>query len=162
MAARIPNVSILSLVVLILWGALACSSGGSSGGSGGGGGAGAPSNRARFTFGCDLNGLVGNLTLDVEAINTAAPVFGAGPNPDITGVIGTGGVLYVTGGELVSPTARYIFTGDNQFADFTDTTTNQRFRVQWVADPQGLVMVINPFGPGPTQQSCVLTGQRYL
>ncbi|GAB4462398.1 MAG: hypothetical protein OHK0029_29180 [Armatimonadaceae bacterium] len=136
-----------------------CGGGGSCSNSQGGG---TRSNRARFTFDCDLQGVTGVLTMNVEAVGTSGVVFGSGPNPDITGVIGTGGVTYFTAGELRSPVARYIFTGENQFADFTDLGTNQRFRVQWNSWDQGVIMVVNPFGPGPTQQACRRTGARYL
>ena len=120
------------------------------------------SNRARFTFDCDLNGANAVLTMDVEAVNTTGIVFGSGPNPDITGVIATGEVTYLTSGEMRSAVAQYIFTGENNFADFTDLGTFARFRVQWVGTDAGLTMVINPFGPGPTQHACVSTGARYL
>lgn len=131
-------------------------------GNGGGGGA-APSNKARFTFDCDLQGIVGVLTLDVEVINSAGVVFGSGPNPDITAVIGTGDVTIFTSGELVSSAASYIFTGENQFADFTKVTgTIERFLVEWVEQPDGLTLVINPFGPGTTRQDCLLTGSSFL
>ncbi|MEO0423509.1 MAG: hypothetical protein AAF184_14325 [Pseudomonadota bacterium] len=133
------------------------------GNAGGGGGGPAPSNKARFTFDCDLQGIVGVLTLDVEVINSAGVVFGSGPNPDITAVIGTGNVTIFTSGELVSSTASYIFTGENQFADFTKVTgTIERFLVEWVEQPDGLTLVINPFGPGTTRQDCLLTGSSFL
>ena len=121
-----------------------------------------PSNIAQFNLDCDLNGLNGELTLVVEAINTAGVVWGPGPNPDITAVIGTGSVLYVTSGSLVSSTASYGFTGDNQFADFFSNTTNERFRVEWVLNQNGLTMIVNPFGPGPEQHDCILRDSRFL
>ena len=120
------------------------------------------SNIAQFILDCDLNGLDGELTLVVEAINTAGVVWGPGPNPDITAVIGTGSVLYVTSGSLVSSTASYGFTGDNQFADFFSNTTNERFRVEWVITQNGLNMIINPFSAGPTQHDCLLREARFL
>lgn len=123
---------------------------------------GAPSNQARFRLDCDLGGVTGALTLDVEAVGASGIVFGSGSSPDITGVIGTGDVTYYTSGEVRSPVAHYVFTGANQFADFTETATFERFRVQWVPTAEGLDMVVNPFGPGPTQHSCVLTDARYL
>lgn len=121
-----------------------------------------PSNLARFTLDCDLGGMVGVLTMDVEAISVTGITFGPGPNPDITGVIGTGEVSYVTAGELVSSVAHYIFTGRNDFADFTALDTGERFRVQWLANDQGLTMLVNPFGPGPATHDCVTTSARYL
>ncbi|MGF1509488.1 MAG: hypothetical protein ACFB9M_08300 [Myxococcota bacterium] len=121
------------------------------------------SNLARFTFECELTqGVSGTLTMDVEAISVTGVTFGSGPNPDITGVIGTGEVTYVTAGDLVSPFARYIFTGRNEFADFSDTGSFERFRVRWLPFPDGLIMEINPFGPGPTQHVCIQTGAEFL
>jgi hypothetical protein len=157
MKLRTSTHLILALAGVLLVGATGCGQEVTSGGSGGAG-----SNVARFTFDCDLQGLTGALTMDIEAINSAGAVFGSGPNPAITGVIAAGGVLYVTAGELRSATASYVFTGDNQFADFTDIATSQRVRVQFLPSNQGVTLVIDPFGPAPTQNSCVETGARYL
>lgn len=123
---------------------------------------GAPSNRARFTFDCDLQGAVGQLTVDVEVVQSAGAVWGPGPNPQITGVIGDQGAIYYTAGELRSDVAYYTFTGENQFADFVEPATYQRFRVQWILQGESLVMVINPFGEGPAYHMCQMTGSQYL
>jgi hypothetical protein len=133
--------------------------GGDGGSSNGGGNA---SNMARFTYDCDLQGVIGSMILDAEAVGSTGIVFGSGPNPDITGVIGTGNYTLYTSGEVVSNVARYIFTGENQFADFTNTATFERFRVQWVSQDDDLIMVVNPFGPGPAQHFCQFTGASYL
>lgn len=151
------NICTLFLVTFLL---TACGGGGDDGDSSGGGGS--PSNMARFTFDCDLNGVIGVLTMDVEAVGSTGIVFGSGPNPDITAVIGTGDFNLFTEGELLSPQARYIFTGTNQFADFTETATFERFRVQWVEQQNGLKMIINPFGPQPTEQFCSTTGASFI
>lgn len=128
------------------------------GGSGGGGpGSQAGSNRARFTFDVDLQGVNGVLVMEVELVNQAGIVWGPGVTPDITAVITTGTFTLNTAGTLNSPTANYIFTGQNDFADFTDLGTAQRFLVQWIETPTGMTMVANPFGPGPVQYDCVLT-----
>lgn len=118
-------------------------------------------NNAQFTFDCDLNGLNGVLTIDVEVVSSNGLVFGPGPNPDITGVINTGDVTYYTAGRLVSPTASYFFTGENNFADFTEAETFNRFRVEWLTTNEGITMVVNPFGPGPTSHDCILTEAKY-
>ncbi|MCB9876430.1 MAG: hypothetical protein H6835_02420 [Planctomycetes bacterium] len=120
------------------------------------------SNRARFTYRVDLQGMPGTLTMDVEVIGSSGLTWGPGPAPSITGVIGTGDYTIYTAGRLVSGTASYVFTGENQFADFTDQTSNERFRVQWVLTGSGLRMVVNPFGPGPATYDCVLTGSQLL
>ena len=122
----------------------------------------ATSNRALFVFDCDLLGVNGVLTITVEVIGTAGIVFGPGQNPSITGVIATGEVSYLTAGDLRSPVAYYTFTGRDQFADFVEPATNLGFLVQWVINGQQLNMIINPFGPGPTQHACVQTSAVYL
>lgn len=134
---------------------------------GGSGGGSAPadqngSNRARFTFSVDLQGSPGTLILDVEVVGNSGITWGPGVNPDITGVISTGSSTIFTAGELRSDTALYVFTGENQFADFTDTATFERFRVQWAESPQGLTMIVDPFGPGPTIHECVLVQSQLL
>lgn len=138
----------------------ACGGGGGSDSDGSSGGQ--SSNKARFSFDCDLGGVNGVLTMDVEAINATGVVFGAGSNPDISGVIATGGVLYVTAGTVESATASYSFTGENNFADFVDRYSSDRFRVEWIQTTTGLYMVVNPFGPGPTTYECQSTSSTYL
>jgi hypothetical protein len=145
-----------SLCITMLAGILACR------GDGGPAAANARSNRARFTFDCNLQGANAVLQMDVEAVGTTGITFGAGASPAITGVIGTGGVTYITAGEVRSATALYTFTGDNNFAEMLDQATLQRFRVRWDSAPNGLVMTVNPFGPGTVQYACVLTGARYI
>lgn len=121
-----------------------------------------PTNKARFTFDCDLNGLNAVLAIDIEAVGTSGIVWGGGPDPEITGVIGTGDVNYFTAGTLDSATASYVFTGTNDIADFNNLTFPETFRVQWVITGNGgLTMVINPFGI-PTTHSCEETSSAYL
>ena len=102
------------------------------------------------------------MTMDIEAVAGGGVTWGPGPNPDITGVIGTGSYTFYTAGEVISNTAYYTFTGENQFADFVDHTYNERFRVQWQEVPNGLNMIVNPFGPGPATHYCQLTDSYYL
>lgn len=136
----------------------ACGGGGGGDSSSGG----STANMAEFVFDCDLNGLNGVLTMQVEALSATGIVWGSGPNPDITGVIGTGGVNYITSGTLRSSTAAYAFTGRDRFADMTATTHIENFRVEWVVTAQGLTVIVNPFGPGPTSHDCVLRSSRRL
>lgn len=119
-------------------------------------------NQARFLFDCDLNGANGELRMDVEAVGGSGAVWGPGANPEITAVIDTGDVTLYTSGELISNAAYYTFTGENQFADFTDHTFNERFRVQWQETDNGLNMIVNPFGPGPAQHGCTLSESFFL
>ncbi|MBL4867319.1 MAG: hypothetical protein JKY67_13215 [Pseudomonadales bacterium] len=119
-------------------------------------------NQSRFFLDCDLQGLIGKMVMDVEIISSSGITWGSGPNPSITGVIGTGEyTLYVTG-SLQSSNAYYVFNGENQFADFTELNTNERFRVQWVQKTNGLDMIVNPFGQGPTQHFCEQTGSQRI
>ncbi len=118
------------------------------------------SNMAQFIFECDLNGLGATLALDVEVVQTSGLVFGPGPNPDITAVIPTGEVIYFTSGSLDSPTASYIFEGENQFADFTSTTNFERFRVEWIFTENGIAMIINPFGDS-RRHDCIFISSQY-
>jgi hypothetical protein len=139
------------LGVAIIFGLAACGGSGSDSST--------PSESARFTFDCDLQGLNGVLTMDVEVVQSSGLVWGSGPNPQITAVIGLAGATYFTSGDLRSATAYYTFTGENLFADFTEIQppTLDRFRVQWSEQGQTLIMIINPFGPGPTQHVCQTT-----
>lgn len=105
-----------------------------------------------YALECDLGGIAAQLTLQIEVVDASGVARGI----DRDVVIPTGDVTYYTSGEIRSPVALYIFTGTNQFADFTDTTTLERFRVQWVPIESGLTMVVNPFGPGPVQYTCTL------
>jgi hypothetical protein len=163
MKLQLPTQTRLTLAVALIAGLVACSgsNGGSNSGddgdsgSGSGSSGGTPSNIARFVYDCDLLGVNGELTITVEAVSTAGVVFGSGPNPDITGVIGTGSVSYLTAGELRSPSAFYVFTGRDDFADFVEINTSERFLVQWVINGRELNLIANPFGPGPTQHECV-------
>ncbi len=104
---------------------------------------------------CDLGGAPAQLTAQVETIGDAGIVQNS--QGDITGVIGTGDVNYHYQGELVSQTARYAFTGENQFADFTDLNTNDRFHVQMLAQGAALTLVINPENPQPVMYQCQKT-----
>lgn len=152
-----------SIAVLVAM--AACGGGGEGGGapqvSNGGGGA--ASNVAEFTFDCNLNGAIGALTLQVDAIASSGAVWGTGATPDITEVVGTGGVIYYTAGSLVSAVAQYSIRGENQYADFTLINGNERFVVEWIlSSNQRLVMRVNPFGPGPTSHDCQLRSSRRL
>ena len=112
------------------------------------------SNKALLVFDCDLNGANGVLTMQIEAVANTGVTWSSGPDSDITGVIATGDYTLYTAGELRSDYAYYTFTGENSFADFVNHGNYERFRVQWYDMENGLIMVVNPFGPGPTQHSC--------
>jgi hypothetical protein len=101
---------------------------------------------------CNLDGVQGQLTAQVEAINDTGIVQNS--RGDITGVIGTGDYNLRYAGQLVSPVARYSFTGENGFADFVDLTSNARFHVQFIVQGPQLMLVANPEGPQPTRYLC--------
>lgn len=112
----------------------------------------------RQVYICDLNGMPGQLTVDVEVVGNSGIAWGAGPNPLPTPVP-TGDVTIYTAGELRSGAAYYTFRGENAYADWVDHMTNQRFRVEWQPQPDGsLILVINPFGPGPSRHYCQRAG----
>ena len=107
---------------------------------------------AVLSFTCDLGGAPAQLTMQVEV------VIGGGGFLDRPGVVIPGEeVNYFYQGTLISATGRYSFHGENDFADFVDHLTNDRFRVQFIARGQQLLMIINPQGPGPAQHLCQLS-----
>ena len=115
----------------------------------------AGSNMARFTFDCNLGGIPGALTLDVEAVGGTGVTWGPGPNPDITGVIGTGDFIYYTTGSLQLPDRTYIISGENFFADLTSSIPGDRLVVEWQLFDTGLTMIWDWFGPA-TPYPCQL------
>src|SRR4029434_2024661 len=84
---------------------------------------------AVFQWVCNLDGAPGQLTAQVEAISPAGIYMDA--SGLFAGSIPTDEVNLYYQGELVSATARYAFTGENAYADFTDLVNNERFRVQY-------------------------------
>lgn len=99
-------------LAVALLAALAAGCGDAKGESGSAG-----SNKARFTFDCNIAGFAGALTLDVEAIGQSGITWGPGPNPSITGVIGTGEYTFYTTGTLSLPDRTYSISGENSFAE---------------------------------------------
>jgi len=152
----------LALAACAAWGLLGCGGGGDGGGGGGGGGGASGSNAAEFVLDCNIGGLNAVMTMQVEAVSSSGAVWGPGPTPQITGVIGNGSFIYYTAGTVTSPTAQYSFRGENQYADFTMLNGNDRFTVEWIVTAPGLTIRVNPFGPGPTQYDCVLRSSRRL
>jgi hypothetical protein len=109
---------------------------------------------ATFVWTCDIEGAPARLTAQVEAISPAGVYMD--PQGFFRGSVATGEVNFLYGGSLVSASARYSFTGQNQYADFVDLQTNARFRVQMIVQGRSLTMVVNPFGPGPVRYGCQL------
>lgn len=111
------------------------------------------------TYVCNIEGAQAQLTAQVQAVSPAGVFLDSGGM--FGGSISTGEVNYYYQGTLISQTGgRYSFSGENQFADFLDLNTNDRFRVQMIVQGQMLQMIINPQGPGPVQYFCQMTGQQ--
>jgi hypothetical protein len=107
---------------------------------------------------CDIEGAQAQLTAQVQAVSPAGVFLDS--SGLFAGSIPTNEVNYYYQGTLVSATGgRYSFQGENQFADFVDLNTNDRFRVQFIVQGPILQMIINPQGPGPVQYFCQRIGQ---
>ena len=103
----------------------------------------------RMSFVCDLNGAPAQMDLVLEYIANAGIVWGPGAYPTIEGGIATGDYHVVTAGEVRSSSAYYAFTGEGEYAEFTDMMSAERFTVRFVEQPGGLLLVINPYAePG--------------
>lgn len=124
-------------------------------------GPGVGSSRAAFSFDCDLGGAVGALDLQVEALEASGITWGSGPNPDITGVIGTGQYNYYTKGTLSLPGHTYYIDGTNQYADVWSDVPGDRLVVEWRLWDGGLTVIWDWFGAAQPYQ-CQLTGSRFL
>ena len=144
--------------VVALLGALAvgCGDGGDGGGTSNRG-----SNQARFTFDCNIFGFPGALTLDVEAVGQSGITWGPGPNPQITGVIGTGEYTLYTTGTLSLPDRTYSISGENNFADLWSNIPGDRLVVEWQPNGDSMVVIWDWFGEA-TPQLCNLTGSTLL
>ncbi|MFO1410771.1 MAG: rhodanese-like domain-containing protein [Steroidobacteraceae bacterium] len=105
---------------------------------------------------CNLEGAPAELVAQVETVRPAGIFMGSGGQ--FGGAIDSGEVNYYYQGTLTSASARYSFTGENQYADFVDMTNNERFRVQFVVQGQQLLLIANPIGPGPRQYLCQQAG----
>ncbi|MGB9341195.1 MAG: hypothetical protein WCB63_18280 [Polyangiales bacterium] len=122
---------------------------------------GAASNKARFTFDCNIAGFPGALTLDVEAIGQSGITWGPGPNPSITGVIGTGDYTFYTTGTLSLPDRTYSINGENSFAELWSAIPGDRLTVEWQPSGTTMIIVWDWFGAA-AQYACELTGSAYL
>lgn len=119
------------------------------------------SNRARLEYDCNLNGIPGDLTLEIEAIGDSGITWGPGPNPDITGVIPTGDFIYYTTGTLALPDRTYGINGENYFAELWSNVPGDRITVEWQFQSNGLTMIwdwFNSARPVP----CALVGSSFF
>jgi PQQ-dependent catabolism-associated CXXCW motif protein len=108
------------------------------------------------SYTCNIEGAPAQLTAQVQVVRPAGVFMGS--DGKFGGAIDTGEVNYYYQGTLTSATSRYTFTGENQYADFVDLATNDRFRVQFIVQGQQMLMIVNPFGPGPVQYLCQQAG----
>ena len=107
-------------------------------------------------YSCNIGGMPAQLTAQIEVVGGTGRVIGS--QGQITGVIGTGDRMAYYQGQLVSQTGSYSFVGENEYADFTDNYTYERFRARMQAQGNYLLITVNPFGPMPVQYSCQLAG----
>lgn len=122
---------------------------------------GGSSNKARFTFDCNIAGFPGALTLDVEAVGVSGITWGPGPNPSITGVIGTGEYTLFTTGTLSLPDRVYSISGENAFAELWSNIPGDRLTVEWQVNGDTLIVIWDWFGAA-TPYQCSLTGSQLL
>jgi hypothetical protein len=144
------------LIAVGLLAVLAAGCGDATGGSDGAG-----SNKARFTFDCSIAGFPGALTLDVEVIGQSGITWGPGPNPNITGVIGTGDYTFYTTGTLTLPDRTYSINGENSFAELWSEIPGDRLTVEWQPSDNTMTIVWDWFGAA-TPYPCDLTGSSFL
>ena len=108
---------------------------------------------------CNLGGIAAPMLMEVHY----QQAFGLSANQrgHISGIFPVGVNVY-TAGQMQGQGVTYGFTGTNEFADFTEYPSLNRFRVKWVLDGpnNGLWMIINPFGPGPARHFCAFQGAR--
>lgn len=121
----------------------------------------AGSNKARFTFDCSIAGFPGALTLDVEAIGQSGITWGPGPNPSITGVIGTGEYTLYTTGTLSLPDRTYSISGENAFADLWSNIPGDRLTVEWQPSETSMIIIWDWFNAA-TPYPCELTSSTLL
>jgi len=104
------------------------------------------------SYACNIEGAPAQLTAQVQVVRPASIYMD--PGGKFGGAIDTGEEHYYYQGMLSSAASRYTFTGEDQFADFVDLASNERFRVQFVVQGPQLLMIVNPFGPGPVRYLC--------
>jgi hypothetical protein len=102
---------------------------------------------AHLTYSCDLQGVEGKMVIAVEEKQVIGRVPGVGADQSFfSGIKPTGEIDVHTAGEVISPSAHYVFTGWNYYASFTDILRGGEFIVRFEPQPGGdLVLSINPF-----------------
>ncbi|MEQ8558592.1 MAG: hypothetical protein RIB03_09780 [Henriciella sp.] len=95
---------------------------------------------------CDMDGVQGDLTAHYEVVSPVAPELDAAAAV-VSQVVGAGISSVFYSGELTSPLARYVFTGQNEVAEFTDLSTKERFLVEMHNEGETLRLTANPNAP---------------
>jgi len=92
---------------------------------------------------CEGLGERGEMVVTVEAIGAS----GLLPrNSGAIDVIGLPGVNYFTEGEVRTATQTWVFSGQNNFADFQNVTRGGGFLVEWFVDRPYLIAMVDPYG----------------
>lgn len=113
--------------------------------------------RESYAYECDIDGLIGHLTLNIDVQPPAGSNWTPGPTPNIAETIAAGDVMLFTEGELVSPEVYYLFSGRNFEADFTLLQTAENLPARFEEGPHGrLRIVLDPGGAAPTLVFCRL------
>jgi hypothetical protein len=99
----------------------------------------------QMSYNCNLQGVQAQMNVAVEIVSTSGITWGPGSYPQITGLIPTGEYNIYTAGEMRSPTAYYTFTGEGEYARFSDHVQGGTFVVRFILHQGGLEMIINPF-----------------
>jgi hypothetical protein len=105
-----------------------------------------------LSYACQIDGQPAQLTAQYEVIGNSG--ITTAPNGDISGVISTGSSTVYYQGQLTTPSARYSFTGENAYADFTDLNSHARFRVELVTEGDHLTLIVGPFSDQPLRYFC--------
>lgn len=113
--------------------------------------------RWTLSYTCDIDGAPGELIAEYETLQGASEPYEAVAS-DVSAVIETATAPVFYSGKLTSPDAVYVFTGQNQFAEFTDLATHARFIVQMTARDGELVLTANPDTPEAAQYLCRTNG----
>ena len=108
-----------------------------------------------LSYACQIDGRNAVLMARYEIIGKSG--ITTAHNGDISGVIATGDSTIYYQGQLVTPSTRYRFTGENAFADFVDLDSNARFRVQLLTEGDHLELIVNPFDTHSKRYNCQRT-----
>lgn|GEM_PF-3236419 len=110
---------------------------------------------ANLLYECQIGGMPATLQAGVELMGRTKPP-GGWRATYVWGVIMSPGARVYYGGQGITPTTRYVFTGELSHAEFTDLGTGDSFYVQFIPNRDQLTLIANPQGPMPVQIPCQL------